>query len=124
MNRASFHLRAAYLFAFGTAIWSGFFTYQFFVRFMEVSGLNTPLVLLNTVVLLILWFFTLTSRSDFIGDNIYAILLAPLFAIYATDLYFAYAANTVNLLLPFVGINIILFVASERFNAYEHRMKN
>jgi hypothetical protein len=123
MSGFSFHLRAMYLFAFGTALWAGFFTYRFFVRFMQVSGLNKPLVLLNTVVLLVLWSFTLTSRSDFIRENIYAILLAPLFAVYATDLYFAYTTNTVNLLLPFIGVNIILFIASERFGTYECRMK-
>lgn len=124
METASFRLRALYLAAFGTSVWAGFMTYRFFVDFQAAAGLNPMMVAVNTVLLLPLWVFTMTKGADFISQNVYLIIIVPLLAIYLSNLYFALnTAGALTSYLWFVASSTILFIASERFGAYEHRLK-
>lgn len=78
--------RLKYLFCFGAAIVSALATYGGFQLFIDKATLSTSMYLINSLLLMIVWFFSFTAKSSFVRGNKVVLIVIPMVSLHVSNL--------------------------------------
>ncbi|MFB6291768.1 MAG: hypothetical protein ABEI58_00050 [Candidatus Nanohaloarchaea archaeon] len=117
-------LQVKYAGFFLAALTFGFLTYQAFGILNAKGALNQLTVLLNTVVVLVSWFFIFTGEAEFVKRNLWIVVLVPLLSVYVTDIYYVWSSPFIQMknFLLFVFVSSLLFYTSFRASQVEDQL--
>ena len=114
-----------YLIFFGISVISGFYTFKIFVKKKKKIEFNPLFIVLNSLILMIIWFFSFTGNHAFIQENFYSLLILPLTLVFVNNIVVSYVMNSLNWqMIHFMTAAGVLVFSSHGASICKFRLNN
>lgn len=122
MNSKSWKLK--YLGFFSISLISGFYSFMVFIPLATGSNFNPLFIVLNSLILLITWFFSFTFHHEFVRKNFYSLVVLPLILIYVNNIVVGFVLKQLNIeLFQFIAASAVLVLTSQRASTFKLKLQ-
>lgn len=112
-----------YIFYFLLSTLTGFLTFAIFIPLARAGSFNPLFIVLNSLILIIIVFFSFTGHHEFVRNNFYTLVLLPVILIATNNIFVGWALNqlTTDFIL-FTSLSLGLVFFAHRTSIYQARL--